>query len=163
MSLHVLIFLEIVVQLEPKKTKTETEPKPKPRIEQNTLRTPKQTHRLSSSISFFLLCLSYLLVYFLFLSEMLNLLTAVVFLFNLFYLRYLLSSCLVSVSVSVAVSVPAAVSPSSSLVEFNFGFLFRALSLPAHFNVKQLTWLGLKFSLRACLSTVSVLVFVANN
>lgn len=60
--------------------------KPKLRTEQNTSRIQiPETETTTGS-------LARLWVYFLFLSEMLNLLTAVVFLFNLFYLRYLLSS-----------------------------------------------------------------------
>jgi len=84
MSLHVLIFLEIVVQLEHKTEETETETENQAKRNH----THKDMYYSLGSPAF----LSRLSVYFLFLSEMLNLLTAVVFLFNLFYLRYLLSS-----------------------------------------------------------------------
>jgi len=113
-------------------------PKPKPRIRQKETIHTKIYYSLGSPAF-----LSRLSVYFLFLSEMLNLLTAVVFLFNLFYLRYLLSSRFGSF-------IPP---PSLLLHSWNSILAFclepvSPLSFSAHFNVKQLTWLGLKFSER---------------
>jgi len=83
MSLHVLIFLEIVVRLQ---LSEGTKPKHRNRNRESGKTHAEHYSQLGSSA--FLLDSRL----FLFLSEMLNLLTAVVFLFNLFYLRHLLST-----------------------------------------------------------------------